>query len=93
MTLVTLFLPYLCALQLQQCNKFGNRLSISNRYLILLFLFFMLFMIMKAEINKSIYILFIHRYYIIPEFFMYLAFIILEILEFIKLHSCKFGLV
>ena len=53
----------------------------------------MLFMIMKAEINKLIYILFIPRYYIIPEFFMYLAFIILGILEFIKLHSCKFGLI
>ena len=30
MTLVTLFLPYLCALQLPQCNKFVNRLSVNQ---------------------------------------------------------------
>ena len=49
----------------------------------------MLFMIMKFEIK----ILFVHRSSIGPENFKNLASIIQEILEFIELHSYKFGLV
>ena len=59
----------------------------------LLFLFFMLFMIMKSDINELICILFMHLSSIILENFKDRALIIPEILEFIELHTYKFGLV
>ena len=54
---------------------------------------FMLFMIMKSDINKLICILFVHLSSISLENFKDRALIIPEILEFIKLHTYKFGLV
>ena len=53
----------------------------------------MLFMIMKSDINKLICILFVHLSSISLENFKDCALIIPEILEFIKLHTYKFGLV
>ena len=53
----------------------------------------MLFMIMKSDINELICILFVHLSSIILENFKDCALIIPEILEFIELHTYKFGLV
>ena len=53
----------------------------------------MLFVVMKSEINKFICILFIHLSSIIPENFKDFASMIRAILDFIELHSYKFGLV
>ena len=54
---------------------------------------FMLFMIMKSDINKLVCILFVHLSSISLENFKDRALIIPEILELIKLHTYKFGLV
>ena len=54
---------------------------------------FMSFMIMKSDINKLGYILFLHLSSISLEKFKDLALIIPEILELKKLHTYKFGLV
>ena len=56
-------------------------------------LFVILFMIMKSDINKLICILFVHLSSIILENFKDHTLIIPEILEFIELHTYKFGLV
>ena len=53
----------------------------------------MLFMIMKSDINKSVCILYVHLSSISLENFNDRSFIIPEILELIKLHTYKFGLV
>ena len=53
----------------------------------------MLFMIMKSDINKLVCILFEHLSSISLENFKDHALIIPEILELIKLHTYKFGLV
>ena len=53
----------------------------------------MLFMIMKSDINKLVCILFVHLSSISLENFRVRALKILEILELIKLHTYKFGLV
>ena len=53
----------------------------------------MLFVIMKSDINKLVYILFVHLSSIILENFKEHTLIIPEILEFIELHTYKFGLV
>ena len=55
--------------------------------------FVMLFMIMISDINNLICILFVHLSSIIPENFKDHTLIITEILEFIELHTYKFGLV
>ena len=64
-------------------------------YFFLLFVVFilMLFMIMKSDINKLVCILFVHLSSISLGNFKDRALIILEILELIKLHTYKFGLV
>ena len=54
---------------------------------------FILFMIMKSDINKLVCILFVHLSSISLENFKDRALIIPEILELIKLHTYKFGLV
>ena len=54
---------------------------------------FMSFMIMKSDMNKSGYILFLYLSSINLENFKNRAMIIPEILELIKLHTYKFGLV
>ena len=59
----------------------------------LLFLFVMLFMIMKSDINNLIYILFVHLSSINLENLKDHTLIIPEILEFIELQTYKFGLV
>ena len=53
----------------------------------------MLFMIMKSDFNKLVCILFSHLSSIGLEHFKDRALIIPEILELIKLHTYKFGLV
>ena len=53
----------------------------------------MFFMIMNSDINKLICMLFVHLCAIIFENFKDLALKIPEILEFIELHTYKFGLV
>ena len=53
----------------------------------------MLFMIMKSDINKLVCILFVHLSSISLQNFKDRALIIPEILEIIKLHTYKFGLV
>ena len=58
-----------------------------------LFLFLMLFMLMNSDINKLICILFVHLSSIILENFKDRALIIPKLLEFIELHTYKFGLV
>ena len=68
------------------------RLTVTNECY-LLFLFCLFFMIMNSDINKLICILFVHLSAIILENFKDLALIIPEILEFIELHTYKFGLV
>ena len=50
-------------------------------------------MIINSDINKLICILFVHLSSIILENFKDLALIIPELLEFIELHTYKFGLV
>ena len=59
----------------------------------LLFLFFMICMMIKFEINKLICILFLHLSSIILENFNDLILIIPEMFEFLELHTYKFGLV
>ena len=59
----------------------------------LLFLFFMLFMMMKSDVNKLICLLFVYLSSIVLENFKDIAVMIPDILEFIELHSYKFGLV
>ena len=54
---------------------------------------FMLFMVMKSDINKLGCILFVHLSSNSLENFKDLALIIPEIMELIKLHTYKFGLV
>ena len=54
---------------------------------------FMSFMIKKSDINKFGCILFVHLSSISLENFKDRALIITEILELIKLHTYKFGLV
>ena len=54
---------------------------------------FMSFMTMKSDINKLGCILFVHLFSISLKNSKDLAFIIPEILELIKLHTYKFGLV
>ena len=54
---------------------------------------FMLFMIMKSDVNKLLCILFVYLSCIVLENFKDLALMIPDILEFIELHSYKFGLV
>ena len=54
---------------------------------------FMLFMIMTSDINKLVCILFAHLSSISLENFKDRALTIPEILELIKLHTYKFGLV
>ena len=54
---------------------------------------FMLFMIMKSDINKLVCILFKHLSSMSLENFKDHALIIPKILELIKLHTYKFGLV
>ena len=54
---------------------------------------FIFFMIMNSDINKLLCILFVHLSAIILENFKDLALIIPEILDFIELHTYKFGLV
>ena len=56
-------------------------------------LFVMLFIIIKSDIIKIICILFVHLSSINLENFQDRALIIPEILEFIELHTYKFGLV
>ena len=53
----------------------------------------MLFMIMRSDINKLVCISFVYLSSIILENFKDRALIIPEILESIKLHTYKFGLV
>ena len=53
----------------------------------------MLFMIKKSDMNKLIFILFVHLSSTSLEHFKDRALIIPEILELIKLHTYKFGLV
>ena len=59
----------------------------------LLFLFVMLLMIMKSDINKLICILFVHLSSINLENFKDHTLLISAILEFIEMHTYKFGLV
>ena len=63
-----------------------------NVFLFVVFIF-MLFMIMKSNINKLLCILFVHLSFISLENYKDRALIILEILELIKLHAYMFGLV
>ena len=68
------------------------RTTVINVVLFVVFIF-MSFMIMKSDINKLGCILFVHLSSISLENFKDLALIIPEILELIKLHTYKFGLV
>ena len=63
-----------------------------NVFLFVVFIF-MLYMTMKSEINKLVCILFVHLSSISLKNFKDRALIIPEILEIIKLHTYKFGLV
>ena len=63
-----------------------------NVYLFVVFIF-MLFMIMKSDSNKLVRILFVHLSSISLKNCKDRALIIPEILELIKLHTYKFGLV
>ena len=53
----------------------------------------MLFMMMKSDINKLVCVLFVNLSSISLDNFKDRALIITEILELIKLHTYKFGLV
>ena len=68
------------------------RTTVINVFLFVVFIF-MLLMIMKSDINELVCILFVHLSSISPENFKDRALIIPEILELIKLHTYKFGLV
>ena len=68
------------------------RTDLINTFLSVVFIF-MLFIIMISDINNLICILFVHLSSIILENFKDRALIIPEILEFIELHTYKFGLV
>ena len=68
------------------------RTTVINVVLCVVFMF-MLFMIMKSDINKLVCILFVHLSSISLENFKDRALIIPETLELIKLHTYKFGLV
>ena len=68
------------------------RTNLINTFLFVVFIF-MLFIIMISDINNLICILFVHLSSIILENFKDHALIIPEILEFIELHTYKFGLV
>ena len=68
------------------------RTTVINVFLFVVFIL-MLFMIMKSDINKLVCTLFVHLSSISLENFKERALIILEILELIKLHTYKFGLV
>ena len=63
-----------------------------NVFLFVVFIF-MLFMILKSDINKLVCILFVHLSSISLKNFKDHALIIPEILELMKLHTYKFGLV
>ena len=63
-----------------------------NVFIFVVFIF-MFFIIMKTDINKVVCILFVHLSSIILENFKDRTLIIPEILELIKLHTYKFGLV
>ena len=63
-----------------------------NVFLFAVFIF-TLFMIMKSDINKLVCTLLVHLSSISLENFKDRALIIPEILELIKLHTYKFGLV
>ena len=68
------------------------RTTVINAVLFVVFIF-MSFMIMRSDINKLGCILFVHLSSISLEHFKDVALIIPEILELIKLHTYKFGLV
>ena len=68
------------------------RTTVINVVLFVVFIS-MSFMIMKSDISKLGCILFVHLSSISLENFKDLALIIPEILELIKLHTYKFGLV
>ena len=68
------------------------RTTVLNVVLCVVFIF-MLFMIMNSDINKLECILFVHLSSISLENFKDRALIIPEILELVKLHTYKFGLV
>ena len=68
------------------------RTTVINVVLFVVFIF-MSFMIMKSDINKLECILFVHLSSISLKNFKELVLIIPEILELIKLHTYKFGLV
>ena len=68
------------------------RTSVINGVLLVVFIF-MSFLIMKSDINKLGCILLLHLSSISLENFKDLALIITQILELIKLHTYKFGLV
>ena len=68
------------------------RTTVINVFLFVVFIF-MFFVIMKSDIIKLICILFVHLSSISLENFKDRALIIPEILELIKLHTYKFGLV
>ena len=63
-----------------------------NVFLFVVFIF-ILFMIMKSDINNLVCILFVHLSSISLENFKDRALIIPEILELMKLHTYNFGLV
>ena len=63
-----------------------------NVFLFVVFIF-ILFMRMKSDINKLVCVLFVNLSSISLEYFKDRALIIPEILELIKLHTYKFGLV
>ena len=69
------------------------RTTVINHFVLCVVFSFMLFMIMKSDINKLVCILFVHLSSISLENFKDRAWIIPEILELIKLHTYKFGLV
>ena len=68
------------------------RKTVINVVLLVVFIF-MSFMIMKSDINKVGCILFVYLSSLSLENFKDLPLIIPEILELIKLHTYKFGLV
>ena len=65
--------------------------NLINTFLFVVFIF-MLFMIMISDVNNLTCILFVNLFSIILENFKDRALIISEILEFIELHTYKFGL-
>ena len=68
------------------------RTKLINTFLVVVFIL-MFFMSMICDINNLICILFVNLSSIILENFKDRALIIPEILEFIELHTYKFGLV